>query len=409
MEYPNHPARRYQNCIAVAVPLFLVATAVTAIQYKIPTIMGPVMQQFGVGAYAASWLMSIFTFVGIVFSLPVGMLARRFQPKRIILAAVVLACAASLAGAFAQDVALLLVTRALEGVSLVCIIACGPIVIQQCVDPARRGTASGIWMLGGMIGATLAGVTTPLLYDLVGFSGLWLAYAAFAAVSGAILAAVVKTPAAKAPAANGNESRAVRDARPFRERLKAEYGVFAKPNTWAFYLPFGLFQILLLSVLSYAPTSLQQQGMDASLSGFVSTLPMLIAIVSSVAFGALSDALHRCKPLFVVGMLAMALCTPVLLTLSGVPLWIAVVAMGLLAMGVPTVAISAYPSILGDPKLMTVGMGVLMLVQSMGQFLGSLVPASLLGPDLSQWTLCAAVLCGLGLVGTVSLLACRFR
>ena len=53
MEYPNHPARRYQNCIAVAVPLFLVATAVTAIQYKIPTIMVPVMQQFGVGAYAA--------------------------------------------------------------------------------------------------------------------------------------------------------------------------------------------------------------------------------------------------------------------------------------------------------------------------------------------------------------------
>ena len=404
MEYPNHPARQYQNCIAVAIPLFLVATAVTAIQYKIPTIMVPVMQQFGVGAYAASWLMSIFTFVGIVFSLPVGMLARRFQPKRIILAAVALACAASLVGAFAQDVALLLATRALEGVSLVCIIACGPIVIQQCVDPARRGTASGIWMLGGMIGATLAGVTTPLLYDLAGFSGLWLAYTAFAAASGVVLAVVVK-----APVASEDESRAVRDVRPFRERLKAEYGVFVKPNTWAFYLPFGIFQILLLSVLSYAPTSLQQQGMDASLSGFVSTLPMLIAVVSSVAFGALSDALHRCKPLFVVGMLAMALCTPVLLMFSGAPLWIAVVAMGLLAMGVPTVAISAYPSILGDPKLMTVGMGVLMLVQSVGQFLGSLVPASLLGPDLSQWTLCAAVLCGLGLVGTVSLLACKFR
>ncbi|RDB63301.1 hypothetical protein C1878_05435 [Gordonibacter sp. 28C] len=404
MEYSNHPARQYQNCIAVAVPLFLVATAVTAIQYKIPTIMVPVMQQFGVGAYTASWLMSIFTFVGIVFSLPVGVLARRFQPKRIILAAVGLACVASLAGAFAQSVILLLATRALEGVSLVCIIACGPIVIQQGVDPGRRGTASGIWMLGGMIGATLAGVTTPMLYAWIGFSGLWLAYAAFAAVAGVVLAVVVRTPAA-----DGGESRAVRDDQPFRERFKGEYGVFAKPNTWAFYLPFGIFQILLLSVLSYAPTSLQQQGMDASLSGFVSTLPMLIAVVSSVAFGALSDALHRCKPLFVVGMLAMALCTPVLLTFSGAPLWIAVVAMGLLAMGVPTVAISAYPSILGDPKLMTVGMGVLMLVQSVGQFLGSLVPASLLGPDLSQWTLCAAVLCGLGLVGTVSLLACKFR
>lgn len=402
-------SKKYGNWALIAVAMLLFGTAIATIQFKVPVVMGDIMANMNMDASSASWLMSIFTFVGIVFSLPVGMLARRFQPKRIILAAVTLACAASLAGAFAQDVALLLATRALEGVSLVCIIACGPIVIQQCVDPARRGTASGIWMLGGMIGATLAGVTTPLLYDLVEFSGLWLAYAAFAAASGVVLAVVVKAPVVKAPAASGDESRAVRDVRPFRERLKAEYGVFVKPNTWAFYLPFGIFQILLLSVLSYAPTSLQQQGMDASLSGFVSTLPMLIAIVSSVAFGALSDALHRCKPLFVVGMLAMALCTPVLLTFSGAPLWIAVVAMGLLAMGVPTVAISAYPSILGDPKLMTVGMGVLMLVQSVGQFLGSLVPASLLGPDLSQWTLCAAVLCGLGLVGTVSLLACKFR
>lgn len=404
MESIKNTAGKYQNYIAVAVPLFLVATAVTAVQYKIPTIMVPVMQYFEIDAFAASWLMSIFTFVGIIFSLPVGMLARKFQPKRVILAAVVLVCIASVAGAFAQNVFLLLATRAMEGVALVCVIACGPIVIQQCVDPRRIGTASGIWMLGGMIGATLAGVTTPLLYNLTGFTGLWLIYAVFVAITGVILAVVVKP---RCP--SESEIADTQSKRSFQEKLRGEYSVFLKPNTWAFYLPFGIFQILLLSVLSYAPTSMQQQGMDASLSGFISTLPMLLAIISSVAVGALSDALHRCKPLFVAGMLAMAICTPILLTLTDIPMWVAVVAMGLLAMGVPTVAISAYPSILGDPKLMTVGMGVLMLVQSIGQFLGSLIPANLLGPDISNWMLCAAVLGGLGLAGVISLLVCKFK
>ena len=267
-----------QKWPAVAFPLFLIATAVTAMQYKIPTIVVPVMQQFQIDAYVASWLMSIFTFVGIVFSLPIGALARAFPPKRIILAAAGLACLSSMAGAFSQSVKMLLVTRAFEGVSLVCVIACGPIVIQQCVDPARTGTASGVWMLGGMIGATLAGATTPFLYNAVGFQGLWIAYAAFAALAGVVVALVVKVPAS----ASAERSGGRRDADSLaKEDLRSEFNVFFKPNTWAFFLAFGVFQILLLSVLSYAPTAMQQQGMDASLSGFASTLPMLLAIVSS--------------------------------------------------------------------------------------------------------------------------------
>lgn len=408
MQTENTEGRAYQNCFAVSFVLFLVATAVTAVQYKIPTIMVPIMNQFGIDAFTASWLMSIFTFVGIACAVPVGMLARRFGPRRMILAAVVLVCAASVAGAWAPSVELLLATRALEGVSLVCIIACGPLVIQLCVDPRRTGVASGIWMLGGMLGATIAGILTPLLYSAVGFQGLWLVDAAFAAASGILFALVVKVPdPADAPAA-GALSETEAGGSPARG-LRSEYRVFLKPNTWLFFIPFAIFQILLLSVLTYAPTSLQQQGMDASLSGFVSTLPMLLAIISSVAFGAISDALHRSKPLYLVGILAMALCTPLLLAGTGPLLWVGVFAMGLLAMGMPTIVIAAYPGILGRPELLTVGMGVLLLVQSLGQFLGSLVPALLLGPGISNWGLCSIALFALGLAGAASVILCKFR
>ena len=104
----------------------------------------------------------------------------------------------------------------------------------------------------------------------------------------------------------------------------------------------------------------------------------------------------------------MAPCTWLLLTTTGPVMWVAAVVMGLFAMGAPTVVVAAYPRVLGKPELLGVGMGVLLLVQSLGQFLGSFVPSLLLGPDLTQWALCGAVLCAAGLAGAALVAACRF-
>ena len=53
----------YRSALGVGIVLFLVATAVTMAQYKVPTIMTDFMAQFAVDAPTASWSMSIFTFV----------------------------------------------------------------------------------------------------------------------------------------------------------------------------------------------------------------------------------------------------------------------------------------------------------------------------------------------------------
>lgn len=401
-------SRTYQNCYLVAIILFLVATSVTMMQYKIPTIMTAIMEQLSIGADLAAWLMSIFTFVGIFFALPVGMLLKRFGPRRIILCAVVLDVAASVVGGFAPNmgeagVILLLVTRALEGLALMSVIACGPVVIQLCIDPAKTGTASGIWMLGGMLGATIAGVLTPVLYYNVGFQGLWFAYAALVAIAGFLFAVIVKVPEPPAVSSKLGETPAGEG------REEGEYRIFLKPNTILFFIPFAVFQVLLLAVLSFAPTALQQQGMDPAMSGLVSTVPMLLAVISSIAFGAISDKTHRCKPLLLAGVIAMAVCTPIMLTMNGPVMWAALVVMGLVAMGTPTVVIAAYPQVLGDPRRLTVGMGVLMLVQSLGQFLGSLVPSMLLGPAISNWVLCGIVLCAAGLAAAACVVICKFK
>lgn len=400
--------REHQNWLIVSLCFFLVAFCITLMMYKIPTIMIQLMELLSVSAATAAWFMSVFTFTGIFLAIPIGFLIKGIGVRKVVIVSGFLAAFASIAGSFAPEVGfacvpLLIVTRGLEGLSFVGIIASIPIMIQMCIIPSRVGTSTGIFMLGGMLGAMGGGVITPTVFAASGFAGLWIAYAAFMALSTIVFMVYVRFPRQEQEGAFPESKAATRSS------SVSIYGVFFKPNTLLFFLGFAAFQILLLSVLTYAPTALQQRGMSPAMSGFVSTLPQLISIVTAIAFGAIADAIHRTKPLVIIGMIAMAICAPAALVTDAPALWAILVAMGLLAMGVPTVVMAAYPKLLADPSKLTVGMGVMMLVQSLGQFLGSLIPSIVLGPDLSNWTVCSIVLFLLGLAATACFVASKFK
>lgn len=400
--------REYQNWLTVSLCFFLIAFCITLMMYKIPTIMIQLMELLSVSAATAAWFMSVFTFSGIFLAIPIGFLIKGIGVRKVVIISGFLAAFASVVGSFAPEVGsacvlLLIVTRGLEGLSFVGIIASIPIMIQMCVIPSRVGTSTGIFMLGGMLGAMGGGVITPTVFAASGFAGLWIAYAAFMALSTIVFMVYVRFPQQVQAGALPESKTATRSS------FASIYGVFFKPNTLLFFLGFAAFQILLLSVLTYAPTALQQRGMSPAMSGFVSTLPQLISIFTAIAFGAIADAIHRTKPLVIIGMIAMAICAPAALVTDIPVLWVILAAMGLLAMGVPTVVMAAYPKLLADPSKLTVGMGVMMLVQSLGQFLGSLIPSIVLGPDLSNWTVCSIVLFLLGLAATACFVASKFK
>ncbi len=400
--------REHQNWLIVSLCFFLIAFCITLMMYKIPTIMIQLMELLSVSAATAAWFMSVFMFTGIFLAIPIGFLIKGIGVRKVVIVSGFLAAFASIAGSFALEagsacVPLLIVTRGLEGLSFVGIIASIPIMIQMCIIPSRVGTSTGIFMLGGMLGAMGGGVITPTIFAASGFAGLWIAYAVFMALSTIVFMVYVRFPRQEQEGAFPESKAATRSS------SVSIYGVLFKPNTLLFFLGFAAFQILLLSVLTYAPTALQQRGMSPAMSGFVSTLPQLISIVTAIAFGAIADAIHRTKPLVIIGMIAMAICAPAALVTDAPVLWAILVAMGLLAMGVPTVVMAAYPKLLADPSKLTVGMGVMMLVQSLGQFLGSLIPSIVLGPDLSNWTVCSIVLFLLGLAATACFVASKFK
>ena len=102
-------------------------------------------------------------------------------------------------------------------------------------------------------------------------------------------------------------------------------------------------------------------------------------------------------------------CTFLLLTQTGPLMWVGAIVMGLVGLGGPVMCLTSYINVLGRPELMSIGMGVLMLVQSLGQFLGSWLTPMLLGPDMSAWMTTGIVMCIIGFAGTAALALCKFK
>lgn len=401
----------YQNPVLVGVVLLFSGVAAALIQYKIPTIMTSIMAQFSMDATTASWLMSIFTLASIFVAIPAGNLAQRFGAKTMMIVALGLAIAGSLIGLLASMSAVLIASRAVEGAALTVLTTCGPLVVQRCVKAEKIGTTMGIWGIWGCIGSAIAALVTPTIYETAGFSGLWIGFAAVAAV-----AAVVELIVIRVPTPNGERRRtsAVVERRQMAigdDLRQAGMPAVGKPryremlnrDVALFFVGFAVFNICLLAILSFVPTILQMQGFDPTLSGFISTAPMILSIVSSPLFGAVSDRIGRCKPLLVLAMLVMGPCTFVMYTNTGALLWVAVAVMGLVGMGGVGMFLSGYTKILPRPELASIGMGALVTVQGIGQFLGTFLVQGLLGPDLTNWFFAGTVIMMLGLIGTATL------
>lgn len=80
-ESVSHPERY----LAFSILLLAMGTTITIVQYKVPSILGPLMKSYGMSSSTGSWLMSVFTAVGIFLSISAGSLAKKMGPKRVLL------------------------------------------------------------------------------------------------------------------------------------------------------------------------------------------------------------------------------------------------------------------------------------------------------------------------------------
>ena len=396
-----------QDPILVGAVICLCGVSFAIVQCEIPSILPAVTTHFELSAEVASWLMSVFTLIGIITSLPVGKLATRFRPKVLLVASGIIELSGSLLVALAPDAVLLIAGRGIQGFGLVILSVIAPAIIRLCVDPKCLGISMGLWAIGFNVASTVAGVTTPYLSAVLGFSGVWILYGAIAIAAILLTCSVIRIPRhSELPAKDVDTSgksklpvQGVTEAASYRE-------VFTR-DTVLMLFAFAVFNMLVFATVSYVPSVLQIQGYDATVSGLISTTPMLISIVSGPILGLIYDKTGHLKPMLLICYLAFGPCTCLMLNLTGPLLWATAIFFGFVGMSVSGILITSFLSLIKRYELVPLALGVFMLVQGTGQFLGTFLIQALLGPELTNWLLAGLVALIAGLLASAAILICR--
>ena len=129
--------------------------------------------EFGLSLAQIGLLASIFTIIMVVAGSLIGGFVHGVGEKRVLLAALLVACLGNIVSLFGGSVISLFTGRAIEGVSLIALTLTAPTILAQHTALAHRGWVMGVW--GGFMpfGCAFAIISAPYLIEQGGWQLVW--------------------------------------------------------------------------------------------------------------------------------------------------------------------------------------------------------------------------------------------
>jgi SHS family lactate transporter-like MFS transporter len=249
-----------------------------------------------------------------VGALVFGWLAEKYGRRPVLMFNVVTYSAVQLATAFAPDLATLLVLRAVFGFAMGGEWGVGAALAFETLPPKGRGFFSGLLQEGYVVGYLLASLMFWLLSAYVGWRGMFIISSASALLVVYVRYGVRESPAWIAGQAPHRASAA--------ELWRAVTDFF--PTLCYLVLLMAFFNAFSHGSQDLYPTFLQKQhGFPISLSGRITFIMNIGALLGGMCFGALSERIGRRRAI----VLAAGLSLPM------IPLWAFAQTAVLLAIG----------------------------------------------------------------------------
>ncbi len=228
-----------------------------------------------------------------------GALADRYGRRPVLMADILLFSVLELASAFAPSLPALLVMRAAFGFAMGGEWGIGASLTMETIPASARGLASGVLQEGYAFGYLLAAVVYGLLFDTIGWRGMF----AVGALP-ALLVMYIRRNVEESPAWRRMRQR---PRRPLRELMRGHGLLFA--YVVALMTAFNFFSH---GTQDLYPTFLQvQHRLDTRTVSTIAIVANIGAILGGVFFGRLSQRIGRRRAIVIA----------VLLALPVIPLW----------------------------------------------------------------------------------------
>jgi MFS transporter, CP family, cyanate transporter len=241
---------------------------------KLPPAIAALQQALGISLLQAGFLLSLVQAAGMTAGVAFGVLADGLGLKRSMLIGLVLLSAASVAGAMADAVPLLMLLRALEGFGFLLVVLPAPGLIRRLVPPGRLSRVLGLWGTYMPFGAALALLAGPLWITAFGWRAWWWLLAALSLAMALWLARAVPD----APAAAAQGASAASAWQRLRQTLSA-------PGPWLVALSFSVYAGQWLAVIGFLPTIYLQAGVSGAATGLLTALAAAVNMAGNVAAG----------------------------------------------------------------------------------------------------------------------------
>ncbi len=378
--------------------MFLVMYCATACvflnQFKVVPLMPTLMEMLGVTSAEASWLLAVFTVVGIFFAIPAGALISKFGPKKTYIAILAIMICGSALGTFALDnFALLLVSRVIEGASFIFVSIAGIVLVNMWFPDKNTGLFVGIFMTTASIGSLVILNSAIPLSSEFGVAGVWWIINAATAVFTVLFALIVKEAA---PIGGGAAPKAA-IAPVLKNKRILCISIVGLSMGWLLYFFLNNYPTIFMNVY----------GMDIATASFYGSLDSLFGIPFCIIGGLIVDKIGiKNTPKFMIICLAcLAVTCLATAILPSIPFYLVHI---VLIAFFPGVVVTAYnclvPLCVESPVQIGNGIGVVNTLYNLGIFLGS--PIVLYAVEAAgTWTAASVILASVAVLAILAMLA----
>ena len=254
-------------------------------------VLTDVAKEFGVGRESVALAITLTLALRPLGAFVFGRLADRFGRRPILMFDVGLYSVLGFATAFAPNLAVFLVLRALFGVAMGGEWGIGASLTMETVKAESRGLVSGILQSGYPTGYLIASVVYRQLYDVIGWRGMFML-----SLLPALLVLYIRRHVPESPGWTPERARSSTVFQTLREHWKlAVYAVVLMTA----------FNFFSHGTQDLYPTFLRvQHGYDAQTAGSIAIIYNIGAILGGWTFGIWSQRLGRRRTIVIAALLA---------------------------------------------------------------------------------------------------------